>query len=640
MKKINIKLKVSVIFLILSIIATIYSANVYADSDSSQVLDNVEYDIQINSDGSMDVKELWDIDIEYTNTLFKKFNKDTSKYTEMTNGKVSIIENGVTIPMTNYGQYAYHVPTNQYYFIQDDSSYEIAWGTGLENSTGNKKYLIEYHVTGAVAKYSDVAELYWQVFGDNFNIPIRKLTGTIKLPSEVQNKNDIYVWGHAKELNGEIHATSNDTISFEVLNNKRKRMVEIRVAFPSSSLISSDRTYNTNKLSSIINEETKWANDANSQRMRSLGIVYGVSGIIAVLMIYVIIRNILFAKSIVKIVPTQRIEYFREIPRADATPAEARFIIDKSSDSLVQQSIGKIFMATILDLSLKNVLKIEQVTDEKGKEDSRITLIGYDESAIKEDELRIIKFLKNAITSNGTNGNSITLKELKKYINKNSESIVLLKSCIDESVKHNLLNKNILSKEAIQQRKSMKYNTLPYIVFMLGIVVTCFVPDTINYMLDKSWIAVTIGVVSFVLAVISAIIAQNKINTYTQSGVDEMEKWKAFRKYMTDFSLLKERDIPDLVIWEQYLVYATAFGISEKVIEQLKMVYPTYNDSNFAYNYSTMYILMNTDFNSSFNSIGTSMNSSFSSGSGGGGGFSGGGGGGRWPEVVEEEDNL
>ena len=75
MKKINIKLKVSVIFLILSIIATIYSANVYADSDSSQVLDNVEYDIQINSDGSMDVKELWDIDIEYTNTLFKKFNK-------------------------------------------------------------------------------------------------------------------------------------------------------------------------------------------------------------------------------------------------------------------------------------------------------------------------------------------------------------------------------------------------------------------------------------------------------------------------------------------------------------------------------------------------------------------------------------
>ena len=101
MKKINIKLKVSVIFLILSIIATIYSANVYADSDSSQVLDNVEYDIQINSDGSMDVKELWNIDIEYTNTLFKKFNKNTSKYTEMTNGKVSIIENGITIPMTN-----------------------------------------------------------------------------------------------------------------------------------------------------------------------------------------------------------------------------------------------------------------------------------------------------------------------------------------------------------------------------------------------------------------------------------------------------------------------------------------------------------------------------------------------------------
>lgn len=43
---------------------------------------------------------------------------------------------------------------------------------------------------------------------------------------------------------------------------------------------------------------------------------------------------------------------------------------------------------------------------------------------------------------------------------------------------------------------------------------------------------------------------------------------------MQEFSLLKEKEIPSLVIWEKYLVYATAFGIAEKVIQQMKVNYP------------------------------------------------------------------
>ena len=36
-------------------------------------LNNLEFDVEINSDGSMDVTEIWDIDIEETNTLYKTF---------------------------------------------------------------------------------------------------------------------------------------------------------------------------------------------------------------------------------------------------------------------------------------------------------------------------------------------------------------------------------------------------------------------------------------------------------------------------------------------------------------------------------------------------------------------------------------
>lgn len=91
---------------------------------------------------------------------------------------------------------------------------------------------------------------------------------------------------------------------------------------------------------------------------------------------------------------------------------------------------------------------------------------------------------------------------------------------------------------------------------------------------------------------------------------------------------MNEREVPDIIIWERFLVYATVFGIAEKVIKQLKMVYPNF-DENVMADHTMMYMMMNTDFNNSFSSaIDSSISSAYSSGNGSGGGFSGGGGGG------------
>ena len=98
--------------------------------------------------------------------------------------------------------------------------------------------------------------------------------------------------------------------------------------------------------------------------------------------------------------------------------------------------------------------------------------------------------------------------------------------------------------------------------------------------------------------------------------------------------MLDKREIPELALWEEYLVYATAFGIADKVLEQLKIVYPNYNEQINASTYTSMHLMMNSDFSKSFShSISSAMSSTYSSASGGGGGFSGGGGG-RRPEVA------
>ena len=48
----------------------------------------------------------------------------------------------------------------------------------------------------------------------------------------------------------------------------------------------------------------------------------------------------------------------------------------------------------------------------------------------------------------------------------------------------------------------------------------------------------------------------------------------ALRKYLTDFSLISERGTDELSLWKEYLVYATLFGIADKVCQQFATIYP------------------------------------------------------------------
>ena len=94
-----------------------------------------------------------------------------------------------------------------------------------------------------------------------------------------------------------------------------------------------------------------------------------------------------------------------------------------------------------------------------------------------------------------------------------------------------------------------------------------------------------------------------------------------------------------IVLWEKFLVYATVFGISEKVIKQLKVVHPEMFEEKIPIEEDDYWkIIRDSRFNilditnmsnSISNTYNQSINSSLSSsGSGSGGGFSSGGGGG------------
>ena len=66
-------------------------------------------------------------------------------------------------------------------------------------------------------------------------------------------------------------------------------------------------------------------------------------------------------------------------------------------------------------------------------------------------------------------------------------------------------------------------------------------------------------------------------DVFTEHGKYEQNKVLGLKKYIEDYSLLEEKDALDATLWEKYLVYATAFGIPDKIINKT-------NENNMKFN--------------------------------------------------------
>jgi len=138
----------------------------------------------------------------------------------------------------------------------------------------------------------------------------------------------------------------------------------------------------------------------------------------------------------------------------------------------------------------------------------------------------------------------------------------------------------------------------------------------------------------------------------TEKGINEYSKWRAFKRFLEDFSRIDTRELPEIVLWEQYLVYATVLGCADKLSKVMEIKAEELGMSNKMNDFVSLrdiYYVNRIITSNVRNSVSTarsayaaatsssSSSGGFSSGSGGGGGFSsgggsfgGGGGGGRF----------
>ena len=478
-----------------------------------------------------------------------------------------------------------------------------------QSSNERKVFLLEYQIKNVVLLYNDTAEFYWKFFDKSNTSPIGHVRIEVKLADTVLPA-ELKAFGHGP-ANGEVTIGDDNKVIYEADSLSPGNMIEARILFPVSLVSQSTNLIRENKYAKIMEEELSWAK--RTDRKNSIFLIgFLLAPLLLLYNIYFAIR--IYYKYDKELKPDVDVEYYRELP-SDITPAVL-------SKLMSIQGVGsKDLLATLIDLVRRRYLKVEEISFGR-KKDYRFTLLISQIDNLKKHEEYLIHWLFYSIGD----GETITLKEIKNYS----------KSTLSSS----LFRKNYLKWMKKVGEEFKKYNyfgqskesaTVAWKTILIELVLVILI-GLVGLLFGGEWFAFFPALFTIIFTGSFLIMYGVILKKKTRKGINEYTKWQAFKRFLLHFSNMKDYEIPSIVVWEHYLVYAISLGIAEKVISRLKVVLA---NQEISYTHAT-YIHAMTDSRGNLNSgMFNSFNKSFSAAfatvsasSGGGGGFSSGGGGG------------
>ena len=109
---------------------------------------------------------------------------------------------------------------------------------------------------------------------------------------------------------------------------------------------------------------------------------------------------------------------------------------------------------------------------------------------------------------------------------------------------------------------------------------------------------------------------------------EESKKLYGLKLYLEEFSKINTKEVMEVHLWDEYLMFAYLFGIADEVAKQLKNLYPEVIQEIYGNGVDLDTLIFISYMSKSSVSIASSARAAASRYSSGGGGFSSGGGGG------------
>ena len=589
-------------------------------------------EIDILENGDIKVKESITIEGEYNGfklTLGYKYFDENRIYSADSLEVIKVCESSKTNPLTNIGECFQKV---SYAEKGDSLKYTHDVGTSMDTfmfynpSYRGKSFYIEYILKNVIVGHNDINELRLNMLDSSFNESLDLINIKVNLPKKAT---DLRAWAHGP-LWGNIKLDDNkEYVLFTIDEYDAYTKIDIRMTFD-KELVSTTKVTNVDKLNSIIEEETKRADEANKEREEaikqeeelkkqreallkrkntSLGILSSIWLVIA----GILLAN--FRKNHDKEHKSDfNHKYYREFP-SNHSPEVIEYLMNKKVTS-----VG--FSAAILNIIYKKGLTVEKIRREKGlifKKEIDDYVLTSNDSNLKEELTESDKHLRKFLLVSYGDGNSFNLSALETVNDSESKAREFL---------HEF---NHLKQEAeICARKEKFYEDTS--AKKTSLILFAIIPFIMVFMyIEYNPLVIILAFIS-----IAFIIYVASSSKRSKNGNELYLKWNALKNFMNDFGSFKEKELPEIALWEKYLVYAHVFGLAEKLRKEMEVKVPNienYSHGMSSYDYMVFNNALNRSVTSSVNAAITSANakiaeSTASSGSGSGGGFSGGSSGG------------
>ena len=301
-------------------------------------------------------------------------------------------------------------------------------------------------------------------------------------------------------------------------------------------------------------------------------IVFIVSAVVSLLIIWASIRKVTnIRKKYQFFDPEFDFEFFREIP-SDLDPNFANALVFCKDKSKTDES--GVYSALLLSLARK---KYVNLLEQSGK-DVLITLNTKEMSTL--DPLSLCeKYYYNLLVRHAKN-DQITMKNFQNRVSEDYSNTESFSNNMKNSIAAIGTQGGYFQKQNYTQPKDNLNGTGVFLIILGCFVAICASAISLETRLELAHGAFILFGAACVFSGSYLISKAHKYILLTQYGENEYAKWRGLYNFLNSDTLIHERTIVELPLWEQYLVYGTAFGISEKVIEAIKLRCPEVTDSD------------------------------------------------------------
>lgn len=609
-------------------------------SSNQDIINNYYIQADVLENGDLLVRELFVLDgqyngyeriINFKNPNLKKFDGEISSFegSDIYNGDDIELIKIMAISIDNNLNFDYFKREGEqfeevnsamigdygYYTVEKDNM-KVKYKIFNPSSSGQKGFIVEYIIKNIAISHHDIAEIGLNLFTEEQREIIRNFEMIVNISS---NQNELRVWGHGP-LNGETDIIDKTKISYKINNLASKTPIDIRFVFDNDVLTLKQKETGIKALEKILTVEQIRAEEANIIREKAKATELNRKRLIAVVDVLktlwliglVYIMWYVYNKHDKEYQSTFKTKYYRDFP-ADYGPATVGYLLNRGIGT-------KEISATILDLIARKHIQYKTLGKNKYE---LIYIPDNDKDKLTDSEKQIIKMLFENIGID----NKVTILEINKYAKKNYQLFLndynnwRGKAMVEAEQRNFYENKNKIKVRAILYALS-------------GLLLPMIVKKDFDYY-SYPYLEVLM-----IIAIIISIIYFSRITKRSKMGQDHYLKWKGLDRFLKDFGKFEARDLPQIELWEKYLVYAVVFGTAKKLSKSMKIKFTelpensyTIGDYLFDIHYINMLNGLNNNINQGItravnNALSTkSISESRSSSSGGyGGGFSGGGG--------------